>query len=532
MKKDSIKYFEKINPENIKKKLNSQNDTYFLYLNSLFSDIKSLQKLYTSHNIIKEKNSKEKINSYFSNIFCSINLLFEEKDKIVSNYESLLRCNEQKIRILYSDIFNLKIKNTFLENNVEILLKKEKEYKLVKEKTGVLVENGVIIYNNKKENEIFILRTENSTLKNVINKNEKDISEIKEKLKNEIENYDKKISNLNHRINQLKYKLKQSNQKTKGQSFSSNNLNNNENNNNLKLNFTANNSTNQSNNIKGIINGLNISNNNNNEMSFNKNNNCIKRKNEYILLNKNIQKREKNLINSNVKSICLVNRSSSGQIKLKNKVIKKIYQDEATPNTFHNEINISNINISPIHSKKMLCLTPKINGGNSDVNFQTFQKISDKGKLKIIHNNCEIIKNCQSNKNTKGQNNLSVLKSLYNNNPKTKSKKNNNNIKSTQKIIKKELTWNNNLIMNNSVLLNTKQKRKIISNNENNIGINKKNNEKSPQYNLGKNKRKRNLIGNVIEKEHILPNKMSLSSIRKKNPINTSINSYGKNIFN
>ena len=64
----------------------------------------------------------------------------------------------------------MKIKNTFLENNIDILIKKEKEYRLIKEKTGILVENGKIIHNDRKENEIFILRAENSNLKNVIKK--------------------------------------------------------------------------------------------------------------------------------------------------------------------------------------------------------------------------------------------------------------------------------------------------------------------------------------------------------------------------
>ena len=93
---------------------------------------------------------------------------------------------------------------------------------MVKEKTGILVENGKIVYNDRKENEIIILRVENSNLKDVINRNEKVLLEINENFKNEKDNYDKQILNLNHQINQLKYKLKQSNPKLKGKSFSNN----------------------------------------------------------------------------------------------------------------------------------------------------------------------------------------------------------------------------------------------------------------------------------------------------------------------
>ena len=539
MQKDGTKKSEKIDFENIKNKLNSQNDTHTLSLKSIFDNIKNLQKYYNNHNTTKEKNLKEKINSYFNQIFSSINLIIDEKDKMISKYESILKVNEQKIRFLYSEIFNLKIKNNFLESNIDVLLKKEKEYRLVKEKTGVVVENGVIVYNNRKENEIFILRTENSTLKNVINKNEKEICEIKEKLKNEIENYDKKISNLNNKINQLKYKLKQSDRKTKGQSFSSINLNNNENSNNLKLNLTVNNSLNKVYN-KGKINGVSIY---NNDMNNNKNsNNNIKNKYESILLNKNIRKSENNIINSDIKSVsfAFANRSSSGQLKLKNKVIKKskkIIQDETTPNTFHNELNLTNINVSPIHAKKILCLTPQNNNDNPGVNFQTFQKITDKGKLKIIHNNCKIIKNYQTHRNMNNSNNINEFKVLYKNKSKTKSTKNNNNIKNIEKKIKKELTWSNNLLINNSAIPSANyklnKKRKIISNNnKNNIEINKTNNTRSPQNNLGKNQRKRNLIGNIVGKDHVMTNKMSLSSIRKKNTTNTSNNSNNKYIFN
>jgi len=115
---------------------------------------------------------QDKINSIFSEMTSIFNLLSKEKDRIFYQYESSLQKNENKIRALYSDIFNLIVKKSYLENNMEILLRKEREYRLVKEKTGVVVENGSIVYNDRKENEIFILRTENSTLKNVITKKE------------------------------------------------------------------------------------------------------------------------------------------------------------------------------------------------------------------------------------------------------------------------------------------------------------------------------------------------------------------------
>ena len=70
-----------------------------------------------------------------------------------------------------------------------------------------------------------------------------------------------------------------------------------------------------------------------------------------------------------------------------------------------------------------------------------------------------------------------------------------------------------------------------IINDNNNLKY-KTNNTRSPQNNLGKNQRKRNLIGNIVGKDHVMTNKMSLSSIRKKNTTNTSNNSNNKYIFN
>ena len=60
--------------------------------------------------------------------------LAEDRNKTISKYYSLLRLSEEKIRLLYSVLFNMKIKNNFLENNIDILIKKEKEYRLVKKR--------------------------------------------------------------------------------------------------------------------------------------------------------------------------------------------------------------------------------------------------------------------------------------------------------------------------------------------------------------------------------------------------------------
>ena len=118
-----------------------------------------------------------------------------------NQYENLLQAYEQKIRILYENKFNLELKKRILEESNSNLLKKEKEYELIKEKTGIIVHNGKIVNNNRKENEILILKKENSILKNTIEKQRLGILSKGKKIQ-------EKNTQLNKKLN-LKNKAKQ-----------------------------------------------------------------------------------------------------------------------------------------------------------------------------------------------------------------------------------------------------------------------------------------------------------------------------------
>ena len=124
-------------------------------------------------------NNNEKYNENIDEIFKKIEKLFYNYISNIKNsynvqYENILRAYEHKIRILYENIFHLKLNTKILEESNKNLLKKEKYYELIKEKTGLLVHNGKIINNSRKENEIFILRKENSILKDIIEKHKKE----------------------------------------------------------------------------------------------------------------------------------------------------------------------------------------------------------------------------------------------------------------------------------------------------------------------------------------------------------------------
>ena len=455
---------------------------------------------------------KEKIASYFHKLFSKLNKLSSEKKNLISKYDSILRLSEEKIRSLYSTLFNMKIKNTFLENNIDILLRKEKEYRLVKEKTGVLVENGVVIHNDRKENEIFILRAENSNLKNVIKQKEKKIEELKnliDKYMKENSNCEKINEELKRKIDLLKYKIKKKYYKTKGYSYTCidlNNLNINEASINSKKNITINNSLNKGNMNKIFINGI-INNNqgNSNNIYHNNNINNIKRKYNSNLLNYNYL----SLIRCQSMGNLNLNVLDNTKSKIKSKSKNKTNNNDNPKNNIKNKNTIlNNINVSPIHHKKKLCFTPHNNEIVNKINFQPIKKSKSKNNTK--------------SKNKKNNNSCNGIKVIYN----SKTKMNKISEKEIiQKKLMKELTWSQNVSINNSGIpkSTTKLKKRMI---------NKRSNSK--QFNDEKEKNKQNnlLIMNISGKENIPVNKTYLSSIRKKNTINTSNNSfYSKNNF-
>ena len=416
-----------------------------------------------SSNISQEK--KEKIDLYFNKILSLIKKLSSEKKKIISKYDSILKLSEEKIRALYSTLFNMKIKITFLENNIDILLRKEKEYRLIKEKTGIIVENGVIIHNDRKENEIFILRTENSNLKNVIKNKEENIKALNDKYKKENSLYSKKLEELNYKIEQLKHKIKIKNNKIKGHSCSCVNLNS----------LDANDAN--------ISNNNNVNNNNINKNIKINNYNPIKRKCNSNLLNNN-------------KYISLIHCQSMGHLnlnvlnnknKIKYKSKNKTNNNLSKNNIENNNLILNNLDISPIHNRKKLYFTPH----NNEINSKNNSKIKkDKNSIKVIYNS----KTKFMNKNTEKE--------------------------KIQKKLIKELAWSQNVSLNNSGI--PKSMKKINKSKKNVKGNNIK-----QLYNENKNKKKGLLIMNISGKENIPINKTCLSS-RIKNTINTSNNSFFK----
>jgi hypothetical protein len=148
-------------------------------INNKLTNISSIENI----NVIKEE-----INKALNNINNFIEKIIKERDI----YESLLRKEENIIRKLYSDLLHEKILKEILEEKILAFMKIQSDFELIKEKTGVIVCDGKIISDGRKDNEINILRKENSTLKNVINKKEEEIKELNNELR--------KIKNKNNNI--------------------------------------------------------------------------------------------------------------------------------------------------------------------------------------------------------------------------------------------------------------------------------------------------------------------------------------------
>jgi hypothetical protein len=170
---------------------------FFELMNELKTKLNSLKSFILSG---ATSNIDKKIDEYFIIIYNLLEGLINiTKANSIQN-ESMHRKNEEKIRILYSKNFNKKLMNDILENRINILSKKEKEYELLKLKTGAIVCNGQIICNERKDNEIIILRTENSLLKSAIKNNEdllKEKNDIINALNNDITTFKSQLDELN-----------------------------------------------------------------------------------------------------------------------------------------------------------------------------------------------------------------------------------------------------------------------------------------------------------------------------------------------
>ncbi len=137
-----------------------------------------------------ELNTKEKETTKFS----------EEKNENIK-YENQMKNLESQLRFYLKKCLQYKIQRESLELRLKAYMEMEIEFENMKEK--VKYEGGEFLHNDRKENEIEILRRENSNLKNAISK----IEEEKKKIEFKRENDQKMIVNLKNQVEKLEKKI-------------------------------------------------------------------------------------------------------------------------------------------------------------------------------------------------------------------------------------------------------------------------------------------------------------------------------------
>ena len=144
-----------------------------------------------------------------------IKILIEEKNnnnnpiynrKNYKQLESYIIKLEDDIRYLMKREYQSIINRDSLEMKIRAYMQIEEEYENLKEK--VKFEDGKFLDNDRKDNEIIILRRENSNLKKEINKLEKESKEVS-KLQEQVKDYENKYMNGEEIIKGLKYKVRQ-----------------------------------------------------------------------------------------------------------------------------------------------------------------------------------------------------------------------------------------------------------------------------------------------------------------------------------
>ena len=134
---------------------------------------------------------------YTNNVNTPIGL--DEKEQ----YENMIRKLESKERRLSKMIFQNKLQKDVMENKITEYMEMEEEFEEMK--TKLKYEEGRFLKNDRKDNEIIIIRGENSNLKQSIKKLEEKIN----KLEKDKQDKTKMINELQEEMKKFKDKLKE-----------------------------------------------------------------------------------------------------------------------------------------------------------------------------------------------------------------------------------------------------------------------------------------------------------------------------------
>ena len=335
-----------------------------------------------------------------------IELIINTKlEKEILQYKQIILNLEQGKKYLIQQNFLKKTKIDMLESEICAYMEMEEEFEEMKIKFKY--DDGEFLKNEKKENEILILRAENSNLKISIKNNEKIKEDYEEKIL-ELQNKIKKLEVLKN----LNVENKYSNSKPKEHlTGRTNNIN--------QITYEITSKENKS--FKNYF-----SNNptNNNSTFITINNNYVKnkqktkiqryKKNSNIVLNmKQVRKGQKSTSNLFV---------SSSNNNSHNKLIKSSSTSTLTKHSI-NSNNIINVNINYIDN-----ISNYISKSNKKTNLTKHN--SNNSKIKVPFNKDELMlmkyknNSIKSPYNSKSHNNSNILYNIFNHFPMTTRSKN------------------------------------------------------------------------------------------------------------
>ena len=335
-----------------------------------------------------------------------IELIINTKlEKEILQYKQIILNLEQGKKYLIQQNFLKKTKIDMLENEICAYMEMEEEFEEMKIKFKY--DDGEFLKNEKKENEILILRAENSNLKISIKNNEKLKEDYEDKIL-ELQNKIKKLEVLKN----LNVENKYSNSKPKEHlTGKTNNIN--------QITYEITSKENKS--FKNYF-----SNNptNNNSTFITINNNYVKnkqktkiqryKKNSNIVLNmKQVRKGQKSTSNLFV---------SSSNNNSHNKLIKSSSTSTLTKHSI-NSNNIINVNINYIDN-----ISNYISKSNKKTNLTKHN--SNNSKIKVPFNKDELMlmkyknNSIKSPYNSKSHNNSNILYNIFNHFPMTTRSKN------------------------------------------------------------------------------------------------------------
>ena len=328
----------------------------------------------------KEK-QKEEDTIYYQSLYTKISttpLMLEEK----TQYENIIRKLEEKERYLTKIKFMNSLQKEAMENKIGEYIEIEEEFEEMK--TKLKYEDGRFLNNDRKDNEILIIRSENSNLKKSIKVLEERIAFLEK----DKEQKKQIINKLQEEINKFKKQLKEIQKDSHSINININNL-------------TGINSksllTNDTNNIKSnsnsSISGKKID--KNMLFSYRKIKTKLinnKNRNEDILCTRNesMEKINSNLLNKYL----IINKMNKNNIQLNNSCAKKKMSNFQISNNqkqnyfnnssyhipFFNRTNIKNINII----KKIMSYHSIGNKGNNSSRSSS-KKVKIKNNKSINH---------------------------------------------------------------------------------------------------------------------------------------------------